>query len=130
MSQHTVGLFIYSTPSSDWNNIANIRSRTDNSYASSGKKYLGGTASWLGGWTAEQITNYTTSYATINSITINVRIKLASTGNGTIHDTYYKLNYNSSASDAWQSVGDNGFNGNSWSTFSFSLSGNLDLVKT
>lgn len=47
-----------------------------------------------------------------------------------MYNCMYKLNYNQSGSPDWQEVGDNGFNGETWSTISWSLSGDLNLIKT
>ncbi len=92
---------------------------------------LNGTNVFIAGWSPSHISSYIPSYATVNSITASIVVRVHSNGSGKIENIKYAYAYSSSGTPSSYpySVGENGF-GTSWTTVSFSLAGDLNSLKT
>ncbi len=129
MGQHTKQFTPSTYGASGWSNPTDALSDNTSSYAhTSSKKAYNGTESFLTGWSASQISNAIPSYATLNSATVQIIVRVHDSGSGKIENIKYVYDFgNSSPSTYPYSVTENGF-GTSWTTISFSLKGNLNLL--
>lgn len=133
MGQYTkVITFNKSNAGSTWTNPFDASSDNTSSYAHTASKLVfNGTNVFIAGWSTSHISSYIPSYATVNSITASIVVRVHSSGSGKIENIKYAYAYSSSGTPSSYpySIGENGF-GTSWTTVSFSLAGNLNSLIT
>lgn len=129
MGQHTKQFTPSTYGGSGWSNPTHALSDNTTNYAhTSSKKVYNGSEDFLTGWSASKISDEIPSYATLNSATVQIIVRVHDSGSGKIENIKYVYDFNNSTPSTYPyTISENGF-GTSWTTVAFSLKGNVNLL--